>query len=383
MSKDKKKISVGVMFGGRSGEHEVSIVSGQSVMDNLDREKYEVVPIGITKTGQWIAGKEALSLLKEGTQQLPFKSLLPADPTEHTIIKVKTHSLEPISGPNSVQQLDVIFPVLHGTYGEDGTLQGMLELANITYVGSGVLGSAVAMDKVVQKQIFSQSKFPVGPYVWFSSKEYQRDRAAVVKKIEAELQYPMFTKPANLGSSVAINKCKNQDELLAGITEAARYDHKILVEQGIIDAREIEVSVLGNDEPIVSVPGEIISSNEFYDYDAKYVDGKSREEIPANLPPDVVTQIQQLALDAFKTLNLRGLARIDFLVARANNAVYINEANTMPGFTKISMYPKLWAASGLPYAQLLDRLIELAIEYHREKNELQTTYQPKKDWYKE
>ena len=377
-----KKLKIGVVFGGRSGEHEVSIVSAQSVMKALDKTKYEVIPIGITKQGKWIAGVESIQLLKDGVKNLPFKSVLPADPTERRLIKIGD-----IKGLNKSDRLsfiniDVIFPVLHGTYGEDGTLQGMLELANIPYVGSEVLGSAVAMDKVVQKQILKQSGFPIGPYVWFLSKDFFKNKIKIIKHIEKTLKYPVFTKPANLGSSVAINKCKNQKQLIFGIAEAAKYDRKVLVEQGINSAREIETSVLGNDEPEVAVLGEIISSNEFYDYDAKYVDGKSREEIPAKLPKPVTKRVQALALDAFKTLNLSGLARIDFFVTKKTNQIYINEANTMPGFTSISMYPKMWAASGLSYPKLLDRLIELAIQRHSEKNKVITEYQPKADWFK-
>lgn len=378
----KSKIKVGVIFGGRSGEHEVSIVSAQSVIQALDKTKYEIVPIGITRAGKWIAGPQALDVLKQGVKDLPFRSILTADPTDQGISQVSSKGLVPAKGVAATQQIDVIFPVLHGTFGEDGTIQGMLELANLPYVGSGVLGSAVGMDKVVQKQIFKQSGFLVAPFVWFLSKDYKNNKSAIIKKIETELKYPIFTKPANLGSSIAINKCKNRQQLIKGIDQAARYDNKIIVEQGIINVREIETAVLGNDDPKVSIPGEIISSNEFYDYDAKYVDGKSRTEIPAQLPSAVTKKVQSLAIQAFKALNLSGLARIDFFVQRKTNQIYLSEANTMPGFTSISMYPKLWQASGLSYPKLIDELVKLAIQRHKEKNQLTTEFNPKQDWYK-
>jgi len=380
----KNKLKIGVIFGGRSGEHEVSIVSAQSVIKALDKKKYEVIPIGITKSGEWIAGNLALGYLKAGVKNLPFKSLLPPDPTEQKLIKVRDRKLALMcrEAKPELTKLDVVLPVMHGTYGEDGCLQGFLELANIAYVGCGVLGSAVGMDKIVQKQLFAQVGLPIVKYDWFLSSEWQRQKTAIIKRLEKNITYPMFTKPANTGSSVGVGKCHNRRELIAGIDDAARYDRKVIVEQGIEDISEIEVAVLGNDAPKASVPGEIIASNEFYDYDAKYVDGKSQAVIPAKLPPAMTKKIRTDAVLAFKTLDLSGLARVDFLVTKDARKIYLNEVNTIPGFTSISMYPKLWEASGLPYVKLLDQLINLAQERHRQKNRLLTSYQPKQDWYK-
>jgi D-alanine-D-alanine ligase len=278
--------------------------------------------------------------------------------------------------------VDVIFPLIHGTYGEDGTIQGLFELADIPYVGAGVLGSAVGMDKVIQKQILRQAKIPVTSDCSFLYEKYKANPKQYIASIERKLRYPMFVKPPNLGSSVGISKAHERRELIAAIDLASQYDRKVLVEQGVQNAREIECSVLGNDDPVASVPGEIIPSNEFYDYDAKYVDGKSRAEIPAKLPKPVVKKIQTYSTAAFRVLDCAGMARIDFLVTRKTNRIFLNEINTLPGFTSISMYPKLWQASGMTYPQLLDRLIELALERHATKSKLRTTYQPKSDWYK-
>jgi len=380
---NKRKLKIGVIFGGRSGEHEVSIISAQSVMKYLDKKKYEVIPIGITKQGKWIAGPQAVEFLKEGIKKLPFKSILPPDPTENHLVKVKEKGLVPVSSQKpSMTNVDVIFPVMHGTYGEDGKLQGLLEMANIAYVGADVLGSAVGMDKVIQKQLFSQADLPIVKYDWFLSKDWPRDQKNILQSLKRGLGYPMFTKPANLGSSVGIGKCHNQKELILGIKDAIKYDRKVIVEQGIENVHEIEVSVLGNAKPKASVPGEIIASNEFYDYDAKYIDGQSQAVIPAKLPAKVIKQIQEIAIKAFRSLDLAGMARVDFLVKRGNHKIYLNEVNTIPGFTSISMYPQLWEATGLSYPKLLDKLIELAIERHEEKNSLATSYQPKEDWYR-
>jgi len=280
-------------------------------------------------------------------------------------------------------KLDVVFPVLHGSYGEDGTVQGLFELAGIPYVGAGVLGSAVSMDKVITKQLCEKAGIPVTPYVWFLSHEYRKDKKSLTSLVDRELGYPCFVKPANSGSSVGISKVHDRKGLAAAIKLAAEYDRKILVEKGIQNAREIEVSVLGNDDPVASVPGEIISSNEFYDYDAKYVDGKSRAIIPAALPRAVAKKIRELAVRTFKAVDCSGMGRVDFLVTKRSNTIYLNEINTIPGFTSISMYPKLWEATGLPYPKLLDRLIDLAIERHRQKASLKTTFRPTKDWYRD
>ena len=373
----ERKLRVGVIFGGRSGEHEVSLVSATSVITALDADKYEVVPIGITQEGRWLSSDKGLKLLKEktGIEQAPECFLVP-EPNRQALVAAG-------SGEMHSPPIDVIFPLVHGTYGEDGTLQGLLELANIPYVGAGVLASAVGMDKIVQKQIFQQEKLPVAKYIWFHSsvcREHPERVAAIVAK---SLTYPVFVKPANTGSSVGISKAHNRKELREALALAVEYDRKVIIEQGINNIREIECSVLGNDEPVASVPGEIVPSNEFYDYNAKYVDGKSEAIIPAKLPKRVSEEVRRIALQAYRALDIAGMARVDFLVVRKSNKIYLNEVNTIPGFTSISMYPKLWEASGLGYRDLLDRLIELALERHRAKNELRTVYNPDRDWYKE
>jgi D-alanine-D-alanine ligase len=345
-------------------------------MDALDKEKYEVIPIGITQEGRWVSSGHALHLLKSkaGLEREPERFLVP-EPQRRSLVSANGEN------PSGVS-LDVVFSVVHGRYGEDGTLQGLFELANIPYVGAGVLGSALGMDKIVQKQLFKQAGLPIPKYVWFLSKDCVQQPSRVVRATEQKLGYPMFVKPANTGSSVGISKAHNRKELAAALGVAAAYDRKVIIEQGIKNAREIECSVLGNDAPEASVPGEIIPSNEFYDYDAKYVDGKSRAVIPAELSKTVVKQVQSIALRAFRILDASGMARVDFFVTRKKNRIYLNEINTIPGFTSISMYPKLWEASGIPYPQLVDRLITLAIERHKEKNTLKTTYEPATDWYK-
>ena len=380
MSKTKK-LNVGVIFGGRSGEHEVSIVSAESIIKALNPENYEVIPIGITKNGQWFAGSKAIEYLKEGVKKLPFKSLLLPDPEERGLI-----SLNPDSGSlaenEAVKKLDIVFPVIHGTFGEDGCLQGLLELANLPYVGCGVLGSALGLDKIIQKDLFVSATLPAVEYIWFLTHDWDKNQKEIIKLIEAKLAYPMFSKPANAGSSLGINKCRNLSELITGINEAKAYDRKVIIEQGLEDIREIEVAVLGNDSPRASVCGEIVASNEFYDYDAKYIDGQSEAFIPADLPESVAKQIREYAILAFKTLDLSGMARVDFLVKKENNQIYLNEVNTIPGFTSVSMYPKLWQATGLAYPDLLDELINLALARHEQKNRLLTSYRPKEDWYK-
>lgn len=370
-----KRIRVGVIFGGRSVDM-VSLVSAASVISVLDKEKYEVVPIGIASTGQWLSSSEVLRLLKEKQSiELEPEQVLVPDPRKQSLVAIS-------SGGSVSKSLDVIFPMVHGTYGEDGTLQGLLELADIPYVGAGVLGSAVGMDKVIQKELLRQAHIPVTPSIWFIFDKYQTQRKKIIAEIKRKLKYPIFVKPANSGSSIGINKAHNLNELLKFIEIAGQFDRKILVEQGVNNAREIECSVLGNDEPAASVLGEIIPSNEFYDYDAKYVDGKSTACIPAKLPKAVVKKVQQYALSAFRALDCAGMARVDFLVNGKTNRIFLNEINTIPGFTSISMYPKLWQASGLSYSALLDKLIQLAIERHEVKKKLKMMYQPKNDWYK-
>ena len=374
----KSKIRVGVIFGGRSAEHEVSLVSAASVINALDKRKYEIIPIGITHEGKWLSSADALKLLKSGCHlwRVPEEILLP-DPKRRGLVRI-----DPQLPIRNSKCLDVIFPVLHGTFGEDGAVQGLFELADIPYVGAGVLGSAVGMDKVVAKQLCERAGIPIVPYRWFLVKQYKRNAKEIIVSIESTLSYPCFVKPANLGSSVGISKAHGRKELVRAIQLAAKYDRKILVEKSIERSREIEVSVLGNDDPVASVPGEIISSNEFYDYDAKYVDGKSRSIIPAHLPQSAVKKVQELAVRSFQVTDCAGMARIDFLVVKKSNKIFFNEINTIPGFTSISMYPKLWEASGLPYPRLLDRLIGLAIERHLEKSRMKRTYHTKSDWYR-
>ena len=395
-----KKLRVCVIFGGRSGEHEVSIVSATSVMNALDPAKYEVVPVCITKAGRWIAGAQSVQLLKSGIADTPFYAMLPADPNEQRLLLATTNSasaqeLEPFR-----EKFDVVFPVLHGPYGEDGTIQGLLELANFPYVGAGVLGSAVCMDKIVQKLLCVPANVPVVKFLWLRYEDWQHNKTdakavaanlqqlcglaqkEMLARIESELHFPVFVKPANMGSSVGISKVHNRVELIRGIEDAAQYDQKILFEAAVPNAREIEVSVLGNAQPKASIAGEIVPSNEFYDYDAKYVDGASTLIIPAELSAELAQSIRETAIRGFLACKCEGMARVDFLLSREKNALYLNEINTIPGFTQISMYPKLWEASGVSYSQLLDELIQLAIERHRRKNNLKTSYQPKQDWYK-
>ncbi len=365
-----RRLRIGVIFGGRSAEHEVSLVSAASVIRALDPNKYEVVPIGIGPDGRWLSAPNAVALLKErqSLETVPEEVILP-DPRKGGLTAINGEGKA-----NGSKALDVVFPVLHGMHGEDGTIQGLFELAGIPYVGAGVLGSAVGMDKIVQKQILKEEGILVAPFVWFRVSEYRAKPRSWITRIEKELRYPCFVKPANTGSSVGISKAHNRTELLGAIDAAATYDLKILVEGAILKAREIECSVLGNDLPEASVPGEVIPSNEFYDYDAKYVDGKSTVVIPAKLPAAAVKKIRSIAAAAFKALDCAGMARVDFLVQRNGARIVLNEINTIPGFTSISMYPKLWEASGLNMTALLDKLIELALERHADKASSKTTY---------
>lgn len=394
-----KKLRVCVIFGGRSGEHEVSIVSANSVMNALDQSKYEVIPVGITKAGRWIAGEQSIQFLKSGIAATPFYAMLPADPNEQRLL-LATNTATTREVEQLREKFDVVFPVLHGPYGEDGTIQGLLELANLPYVGAGVLGSAVCMDKIVQKLLCMPAGIPVGKFLWLRYEDWQANKTEsnavaanpqqlcglaqneMLARIEAELHFPVFVKPANMGSSVGISKAHDRAELIRGIADAAQYDERILFEAAVPNAREIEVSVLGNAQPKASIAGEIVPSNEFYDYDAKYVDGASTLIIPAELSPELAQTIRETAIRGFLACNCEGMARADFLLNRETNALFLNEINTIPGFTQISMYPKLWEASGVSYSQLLDELIQLAIERHRRKNNLKTSYQPKQEWYK-
>jgi D-alanine-D-alanine ligase len=392
-----EKLRVGILFGGRSGEHEVSLLSAASVLNAIDKEKYEVVPIGITKDGRWLTAEHAENLLT-GKLMLEPRNLRAGDPDMTASAAVLARGEAVVVPPEPVHRqsglvpfqtdaammrrasdrainVDVIFPVLHGTFGEDGTIQGLLELADIPYVGAGVLGSAAGMDKDVMKSLFIAAGIPIVKHVTILRSAWENDPKQVQKRVESKLIYPVFVKPANLGSSVGISKAHNRKELGPSIEEAAKFDRKIVIEQGVggkkEKAREIECSVLGNDEPVASLPGEIVPGKEFYDYTAKYLDEGSELIIPAKLTKTETKKVQDLAVAGFKAVDCSGLARVDFLMEPKTRKIYLNEINTMPGFTSISMYPKLWAASGLEYADLIDRLIQLGIERHEDKKKNQ------------
>ncbi len=351
----QQRLRVGVIFGGRSGEHEVSLMSSRSVLNVLDPQKYDVYQIGITHDGAWVTGPDAWNALDAGRAGDLTSAVILPEPGGAVLYALRGAALEPITG------LDVIFPVLHGTFGEDGTLQGQLEMADLAYVGSGVLGSAAGMDKALFKDVMRANGLPAAPSILVTRREIEQDMPAVVQRAE-ELGYPIFTKPANLGSSVGITHCRGRSDLYEGLMDAARYDRRVLVEQGVPNAREIEVSVLGNDQPVASVPGEIRPGDDFYSYEAKYIMDTSELIIPAPLPEDLAEKIRELAVRAYQAVDCAGMARVDFLLDGQSGEVFINELNTIPGFTKISMYPKMWEASGLPYRNLVDRLIELALE---------------------
>lgn len=375
----KHKIRVGVIFGGRSGEHEISLASARSVMEAMDKEKYEIVPIAITKAGRWLASGDPMRALEASDETASRPVTLLSGPTQRGLMRIEEK--ETAIEAKSLAELDVIFPILHGPYGEDGTVQGMLELSGLPYVGAGVTASALGMDKSAFKDVMQAHGLPIVKHVMLKRKSWEADPEGTLQIIEERLSYPVFTKPANLGSSVGVSKCHARTGLEAGLSEAARYDRKILVEEAVPAAREIEVSVLGNDEPIASAPGEIIPSREFYDYEAKYLDsGNEASEllIPAPLTKEVTEKVQNLAVRAYKAIDCAGMARVDFLLSgETTEALYLNELNTIPGFTDISMYPKLWEASGIPYPELIDRLIELALERYRDKNRSAVSYQPK------
>ncbi|MBN2389426.1 MAG: D-alanine--D-alanine ligase [Anaerolineae bacterium] len=393
-----ERLKVAVIFGGRSGEHEVSIMSARSIMRALDPEKYEAIPVGITRQGRWIIGADPMKALESedftGTQTAaifadPSKQGLWAD-TEVSPVQTQTpdNHLATIEGGEStthsaalasLSRVDVVFPVLHGTFGEDGTVQGLLELAGVPYVGGGVLNSALAMDKIAFKDVVKARGLPITDYVWTTRRQWLAEPETVMDEVERKLGYPVFTKPANLGSSVGITKCHDRAELRQGMEEAARYDRRILAEWAVPDAREIEVSVLGNEEPTASVPGEIVPSREFYDYAAKYLDqGEDASEllIPAPLDEATTQQIQHLAVEAYRAIDGAGMARVDFLLSGTTGDLYLNEINTIPGFTSISMYPKLWEASGVSYDRLLDWLIDLALDRHAENAHSERAFRP-------
>jgi D-alanine-D-alanine ligase len=377
-----------VIYGGRSGEHEVSLASAAAVFANLDRTKYEPVPIRIEKDGRFaLADKPPVaasaaeviehSRLEAARQIRSGREVhIVARPSDENILSIKRApeaSAEPSEALVTGMHVDVMFPILHGPYGEDGTIQGLFELANVAYVGSGVVASAVGMDKSMAKVIFAARGLPVGDYRVVLKRKWEQRGPEIVAELERALGYPMFVKPANLGSSVGISKAKDINGLRAAMDLAGSYDRKIVIEAAVPDAREIECAVLGNDDPQASVLGEVIPSREFYDYEAKYLDNSSQTIIPADLPRDVAEEIQRLSIAAFRAVDCAGMARVDFLLSRESNAIVLNEINTIPGFTTISMYSKMWAASGLTYPALLDRLIELALERHGGKQQLRTS----------
>jgi D-alanine-D-alanine ligase len=398
-----QKLRVGILFGGRSGEHEVSLLSAASVLNAIDKNKYDVVPIGITKEGRWLTAEHAENLLQgkeagksaRSTQTLragnpestPGAAVLaqgesvvvPPEPVHRQsgLVPFQTDQTLTRRAADRAINVDVIFPVLHGTFGEDGTIQGLLELADIPYVGAGVLGSAAGMDKDIMKSLFIAAGIPIVKHVTILRSAWESQPKKVSKLVESKLKYPVFVKPANLGSSVGISKAHNRKELGPAIIEAAKFDRKIVIEQGVggsdikHKAREIECAILGNDDPLASVPGEIVPIKEFYDYNAKYLAEGSELIIPAKLTKLETKKIQTLAIQAFKAVDCSGLARVDFLMDAKTRKIYLNEINTMPGFTSISMYPKLWAASGLAYPDLIDRLIQLGLERHKDKKKNQ------------
>jgi D-alanine-D-alanine ligase len=365
------KIRIGLIFGGRSGEHEVSLMSARSVLDALNPEKYDVTQIGISHEGTWLVGDQVLeAMLQEDTRLLLPAVMLP-EPKRQAIFAIGTTQYGEIL--EKLADLDVIFPVLHGTFGEDGTLQGLLEMADMAYVGAGVLGSALGMDKGVFKDVMRANGIPVVPAITVLRSEIQKDLQVVIERAELLGGFPLFVKPANLGSSVGITKCRSRSDLLEGLMEAARYDRRVLVEVGV-NAREIEVSVLGNDDPQASVPGEVLPSREFYSYEAKYIDGSSGLVIPAPIPAETAERVRNLAVQAYRAVDCAGMARADFLLNEDNGELYLNEINTIPGFTKISMYAKLWEQSGLTYPALLDRLVALAFERKAERDRTERRY---------
>ena len=371
----EKRLKVGILFGGRSGEHEISLLSARSILSVMDPDIYDVVQIGITHDGSWLVGEDILDKFSTERNMESLKtSFIFPDPGRQGLYVI--HATDKDEIIKQLSRLDVVFPILHGTYGEDGTVQGLLELAEIAYVGAGVLGSSVGMDKGVFRDVMRANDIPQVDTNIYMRSEVEHSLDDVIARSEKLGHYPLFTKPANLGSSVGITKCMNRSDLMEGLLDAARYDRRLLVEKGI-NAREIEVSVLGNDDPIASVPGEVIPSADFYSYEAKYIDDQSELLIPAPVPFEVSQQVRNLAVRAFRAVDCAGMARVDFLLDKDSGEIFLNEMNTIPGFTKISMYPKLWEASGLSYEDLVKRLLELAIERRSERDRTEWRYQRK------
>jgi D-alanine-D-alanine ligase len=364
----KKKLRIAVIFGGRSGEHEVSLMSARNVLSALDPVKYDVTQIGITLAGQWLTGEDVIGKFESGKTKELEPAFISPDPSLRGVYVLRNTNYVKLT------DVDVYYPVLHGTFGEDGTIQGLFELADAAYVGAGVVGSSVGMDKGVFKDVMHTHNIPSVESIVVLRSEIEKDINAVIEKAEKVSAYPIFTKPANLGSSVGVTKCHTRSDLQEGLLEAALYDRRVLIERGVAHVREIEVSVLGNEEPRASVPGEVLPSREFYSYESKYVDGTSGLVIPAPLPQETTERIQDLAVRAYKAIDAAGMARVDFLLDKDSGMVYLNELNTLPGFTKISMYPKLWEASGMNYTELVDRLIELALQRKAERARISHSY---------
>jgi D-alanine-D-alanine ligase len=376
-----KRLRVGVLFGGRSTEHEVSILSAQSIIAAMDPQRFEAVPLYIDKEGRWLTGDSLKRLISDEAKRKYV--YLPPDPTQHSLVPADDGREAPSSQPQKVASpsgggqglgippLDVVFPVFHGLNGEDGTIQGVLELANLPYVGAGVLGSALGLDKIYMKRAFAAAGLPVVDYLPTTRRQYEHDPDAFIALVEERIGFPCFTKFANSGSSVGTTKAHNRAELVEGLRLASTFDRKLLVERAV-DARELEISVLGNDEPEASVVGEVVPAHEFYDYDAKYLDEGSRLLIPAPIEVAVAQEARGMAVRAFQAVDAAGMARVDFFMERTTGRLVVNELNTIPGFTRISMYPKLWEASGLPYPRLIERLVELAIERFNDRQRSQT-----------
>lgn len=364
----KNKIKLGIIFGGRSGEHEVSLMSARSVLSVIDTEKFSPIEIGITQQGRWFIGDNLLAKFEQNDySNLTTAHILPT-PYKPGVYTCANNGLALYSA------LDVVFPVMHGSFSEDGAIQGLLELADIAYVGSGILGSAVCMDKALFKDLVIAHNMPVLPYLTLTQIEIHGEIERCIKKAESISDYPLFTKPANLGSSVGINKCRNRQELLEGLFNAAQYDRRVLVEKGLNNPREIEVSVLGNENPVASVPGEVVPKDVFYTYAEKYINDTAELVFPAQLDEEVTSQIKKISIDAYLATDCAGMARVDFLIDRETNQLYLNEINTIPGFTSISMYPKLWEASGVSYSMLIEKLISLAIKRKQTRDALEREF---------
>jgi len=368
------KTRVAVVFGGRNGEHEVSIVSAKNITESINKEKYDVIPIGITKVGRWLSGDNIIESFQKGNY----------DGLSEVSLNSKSGSNELLhfSGENYKKlHIDIFFPALHGPYGEDGTIQGLFEIANVPYTGCGVLSSSVGMDKLMTKAVWDQAGLPIIPYVGINKQAWDREPKAIIRKIEEDLTYPVFVKPANMGSSVGISKAKKREDLQEAIDLACQFDHRILIEKGL-EVRELECAILGNENPKIARVGEVLVGGEFYDYNDKYIDGKSSTQVPANIPRDLEEKVQEIALRAYKVLDASGLARVDIFYNKKTNELHLNEINTMPGFTAISMYPKMWAESGIQSSELIDTIIKLGFERHKKKNEKKVSPDNTGDWFK-